>query len=198
MKTTFFILFFILAGSLAIGQTTYDITWKQDVNGEAASLEIHTGDTVRWIWGTAAPHNVVSNDKDAPADFGSETITQEGYVYSYTFTKQAVIDYNCNVHSENMFGTITVKDNPRVDPAEPLDFKIYPNPVQDRIFFQNHAKNNDLDVTIFDVLGKVVKQERLTRATIINGVEVSSLKRGIYLVQVDNGNSTFTQKLIKN
>ncbi len=194
MKTTFF----LLMASLAIGQTTYDITWKQDSNGKVASLDIQTGDTVRWIWGTAAPHNVASNDEDAPADFGSETIMQEGYVYSYTFTKQAVIDYRCNVDPGTMFGTITVTDNPRAEPIEALDFKIYPNPVKDRIFFQNQAKNDDLDVTIFDVLGKVVKQERLTRATIINGVEVSSLKRGIYLVQVDNGNNTFTQKLIKN
>jgi len=198
MKTTFFLLFFLLAGSLAIGQTTHDITWKQNVNGNAASLEIQTGDTVRWIWGTAAPHNVVSSDKDAPADFGSETITQEGYVYSYTFTAPAVIQYSCDVHPVTMFGTITVQDDPKVDPAEVLDFKIYPNPVKDRIFFQNQARNDDLDVTIFDVLGKVVKQERLTRATIRNGVEVSSLKRGIYLVQIDNGNNTFTQKLIKN
>jgi plastocyanin len=198
MKTTFFLLLFLLAGSLSIGQTIHDITWKQDVNGETASLEIQTGDTVRWIWGTAAPHNVVSTDKNAPADFGSEIIMQEGYVYSYTFTKATVIDYNCNVHPGTMFGKITVTDTPKVDPAEALDFKIYPNPVKDRIFFQNQMKNDDLDVTIFDVLGKVVKQERLTRATIRNGVEVSSLKRGIYLVQVDNGNNTFTQKLIKN
>lgn len=198
MKTTFFLLFFLLTVSLSIGQKTYDITWKQDSNGKAASLEIQIGDTVRWIWGTAAPHNVASTDEDAPADFGSETITQEGYVYSYTFIEEAIIDYRCNVHPGTMFGTISVTDNPGIDPAETLDFKIYPNPVKDRIFFQNQTKNDDLDVTIFDVLGKIVKEERLTRATIINGVEVSSLKRGIYLVQVDNGNNTFTQKLIKN
>ncbi|HEA30645.1 MAG TPA: T9SS type A sorting domain-containing protein [Leeuwenhoekiella sp.] len=198
MKTTFFSFIFLLFGFFASGQTTYDITWKQDVNGEDASLEIQTGDTVRWIWGNGASHNVISNDNDAPDDFGSETITQEGYVYSYTFTSPGVIDYFCNVHPGTMFGTISVSDNLSVDAAENLDFKIYPNPVKDRIFFQNQSKNDDLKVVIFDVLGKIVKQDRLSPDTIRNGIEVSSLKRGIYLVQVDDGTNTFTQKLIKN
>lgn len=198
MKTTFFLLFFILFTAFSFGQTTYDITWQQDVNGTNASLEIQTGDTVRWIWGNEAPHNIVSSDEDAPNDFGSETIIQEGYVYSYTFTEPAVIDYICNVHPGTMFGTITVGKNMNAEKAEALDFKIYPNPVKDRIFFQNQTNSEELEITVFDVLGKVVKQERLNNATMRNGVEVSSLKRGIYLVQVDNGRDSFTQKLIKN
>lgn len=198
MKTTLSFIFFVLIGSFAFSQTTYDITWQQGVNGEDASFDIQTGDTVRWIWGNTAPHNVVSDDEDAPSDFGSETITQEGYVYSYTFTEAASIDYICDVHPGTMFGTINVSDNLSNEQAEELDFKIYPNPVKDRIYFENQTNSDATEITIFDVLGKVVQLDRFNNATLRNGIDVSNLKRGIYLIQIDNGRNTFTQKLIKN
>ena len=77
-------------------------------------------------------------------------------------------------------------------------FKVYPNPVKDRIYFQNRSNTSRIDVTFYDILGKVVKREALGANSIRNGMDVSNLKRGVYLVQIDNGSNSFTQKLIKN
>lgn len=198
MKATLLAFFFLFTAFSVMGQTTHDITWQDGVNGTAASLEIQTGDTVRWIWGDNTPHNIVSSNSNAPADFGSETISQEGYVYSYTFNKAGNINYICDQKPDSMYGTINVVDDNLTKRSQQLDFRIYPNPVKDHIFFENNADFVNVEVTIFDVLGKVVKQEELSQSGISNGMEVSNLKRGIYLVQIDNGFSTFTQKLIKN
>ncbi|MAZ26093.1 MAG: hypothetical protein CL868_03315 [Cytophagaceae bacterium] len=76
--------------------------------------------------------------------------------------------------------------------------KIYPNPVKDRIYFQTKGENRNFAVSIHDVLGKLVKKENLTTSSIRNGMDVSNLRRGVYLVQIDDGKSSHTQKMIKN
>lgn len=196
MKTTLLSLLFLFFGCQVFGQTIHDITWTKGMEDAEASIEIQAGDTVRWIWGDSDPHNIMSEDDDL-GDFGSETISQEGYVYSYTFNDVGTIDYFCNLDPATMSGSVKVVRNNNNSDLQDLDFKIYPNPVKDRIYFENEAQSN-VEVTIYDVLGKVVKHEKLSNTTIRNGMDVSSFKRGIYLVQVDNGNNTFTQKLIKN
>ncbi|MEH6408596.1 MAG: T9SS type A sorting domain-containing protein, partial [Leeuwenhoekiella sp.] len=199
MKFTLFILLF-LALSIGSAQKTYDIDWKVGATGDAASLTIETGDTVRWIWGDEAYHDVVSNDADAPDDFksGDYVVAEKGYIYSYTFTEEAEIDYFCSAHEFTMYGTITVVNNLGFPAQKQPSFKIYPNPVKDRIYFQNRTTKGNINVTFYDILGKVVKKELLSTVSMRNGMDVSNLKRGVYLVQIDNGSNSFTQKLIKN
>ncbi|MEX2350581.1 MAG: plastocyanin/azurin family copper-binding protein [Flavobacteriaceae bacterium] len=87
----------------------HEIVWEVGVNGPDASLTIAPGDTVRWIWGEDdMPHNVVSDDANAPEDFGSEILTGGGMIYEFTFTEETVFEYRCSVHPATMFGTITV------------------------------------------------------------------------------------------
>lgn len=88
----------------------HEIIWYMEITPQQATLTIKPGDTIRWIWGESdMPHNVTSDDPDAPADFGSEIMTGEGSVYEYTFTEETVFDYHCSVHPNLMFGTITVE-----------------------------------------------------------------------------------------
>lgn len=198
MKITLFAILLMLFVCPVIGQTTYDITWQEGVNGDQASLEIEAGDTVRWIWGDGDAHNVVSVSSNSPADFGSETLSQEGYVYAYTFRKPGTVNYLCDNMPDRMYGTINVSQHKPSTTSQNLDFKIYPNPVKDHIFFENNGEFSNVEIVVFDVLGKTVIREDLTQSSIRNGVDVSNLKRGIYLVQIDNGTHSFTQKLIKN
>lgn len=84
------------------------------------------------------------------------------------------------------------------DPQELVDFKIYPNPVKDRIYFESDRVKNDFIITFYDVLGKLVLKERINVLSMRQGMDVSNLKRGVYLVKVEDGQNTVTQKLIKN
>lgn len=88
---------------------TYEIYWKMDTSGQLASVNIKPGDTVRWIWAEEnMPHDVTSNDPNAPDDFGSEMMIGEGSIYEYTFTEETTFNYHCSIHPTTMFGTITV------------------------------------------------------------------------------------------
>ncbi|MFA7444637.1 MAG: plastocyanin/azurin family copper-binding protein, partial [Flavobacteriaceae bacterium] len=76
---------------------THEIMWKMGVSGQLASLNIKPGDTVRWIWTEDnMPHDVHSDDPNAPADFGSAILIGQGTIYEYTFTEETVFDYNCS------------------------------------------------------------------------------------------------------
>jgi hypothetical protein len=72
---------------------------------------------------------------------------------------------------------------------------IYPNPViSGGVITINTNNSQPLQVTVFDVLGKQV----LSRTISNNTLNVSSLKAGVYLVQVTDNNKTTTRKLVVN
>jgi hypothetical protein len=49
-----------------------------------------------------------------------------------------------------------------------------------------------MNVAVFDILGKQVKNEILTN----NTLNVSSLKSGIYIVKITQNNASITKKLV--
>jgi len=72
---------------------------------------------------------------------------------------------------------------------------LYPNPVRSGgVITINTNNSQPLQVTVFDVLGKQV----LSRTISNNTLNVSSLKAGVYLVQVTDNNKTTTRKLVVN
>ncbi|NCT18388.1 MAG: hypothetical protein COZ75_04100 [Flavobacteriaceae bacterium CG_4_8_14_3_um_filter_34_10] len=71
-------------------------------------------------------------------------------------------------------------------------FSMYPNPTSTGVVTIQTKNNQPLQVAVFDVLGKKVIAKQLTN----NTLNVSSLKAGIYLVQVTDNKSTTTKKLI--
>ncbi|MFT5102709.1 MAG: hypothetical protein ACI86C_000352, partial [Candidatus Latescibacterota bacterium] len=52
-------------------------------------------------------------------------------------------------------------------------------------------------VTVFDVLGREVKFEKIETSDQQVRMDLSELSRGVYYVLVSNGSSKTTQKLIK-
>ena len=73
------------------------------------------------------------------------------------------------------------------------DVKMYPNPANDYLSFDTNSSEN-IDVQIFDILGKSV----LRLEKVINSINISELKSGIYFVQITLGSEKTTKKLIVN
>ena len=71
--------------------------------------------------------------------------------------------------------------------------KLFPNPVSGNTIEINY--NNNLFVEIFDILGKKVKQ--LNLVTTDKKIDISRLKKGIYLLRLKTNNGTITKKLIR-
>ena len=81
--------------------------------------------------------------------------------------------------STNEFATIT--------------YKMFPNPVRDNFVY--FSSTQDLDVIIYNVLGKQVLIENLNDSK--DFINISNLNKGIYLVKINSSQGAITKKLIR-
>lgn len=73
-----------------------------------------------------------------------------------------------------------------------LSYKMYPNPVKnDFVYF---SSTQDLDIIIYDILGKQVVIENITPNK--DFINISNLNKGIYLVKIISSQGAVTKKLI--
>lgn len=110
--------------------------------------------------------------------------------------------YHCHLlHHEDdgMMGSFLVIDTSAagVKKTENLNaFRLLPNPVSSKLTIQSNADLKDAVITVMSVLGNKVisqKNDNSREATI----DVSGLTNGIYFIQINSGNTFFTQKFIK-
>lgn len=73
------------------------------------------------------------------------------------------------------------------------DISMYPNPVKDNFVYFSSIQ--DLDIIIYDVLGKQVLIEKITSTK--DFINIFNLNKGIYLVKISSSQGTITKKLIK-
>jgi hypothetical protein len=71
--------------------------------------------------------------------------------------------------------------------------KIYPNPANGNEI--NIISNKDIIAEVYDILGKRVNQQNLTSNQ--RKLNISGLKKGIYLLKLKTDSGTVTKKLIR-
>ena len=69
---------------------------------------------------------------------------------------------------------------------------LYPNPVSNGKIYITSKSGENKDITIYDVLGKLVLQVVLS----IKELNIASLAPGIYIIKVRENDATATRKLI--
>ncbi len=76
--------------------------------------------------------------------------------------------------------------------GQPEGLSFYPNPVSNGKIYISSKSTLEKDITIFDVLGKVVLH------TVVNAreVNISSLPPGVYIIKIREDETTATRKLI--
>ncbi|OIQ20364.1 MAG: hypothetical protein BM549_10225 [Lacinutrix sp. MedPE-SW] len=74
---------------------------------------------------------------------------------------------------------------------ENTEFSVYPNPASNGFVNITTASNEAINVSVFDVLGKKVLSQ-----TINNRLNVSSLKSGVYILNLNQNGATTTKKLV--
>jgi hypothetical protein len=187
--------FTLLTMCVMQAQVTVEILWKMGISDDDASATIQVGDMVRWIWDEPSmPHDVSSDDPDAPDDFGSEILTGMGQIYEYTFTTPAEIDYFCSIHS-NMNGTITVLPNMSVEDRFVKNFSYYPSVVKDQLHLRSLVPV--ISYEIYNMEGKLVLSQKLNNLT-KSDVDLTQFTQGTYVVKViSNTNQVTTFRIIK-
>lgn len=71
-------------------------------------------------------------------------------------------------------------------------FSIYPNPTNTGSVSISSTNSEAINVQVFDVLGKQVKNQTLTN----NTLDVANLKSGVYIVKITQDNASTTKKLV--
>ena len=85
-------------------------------------------------------------------------------------------------------------DNKKFDLSES---KIFPNPVTNEFQITlSHAIEKNAEAIIYDINGRRVKSSKLLSKT--QSISTENLSKGLYVVQVKNGNNQSVIKLVKN
>lgn len=74
-------------------------------------------------------------------------------------------------------------------------FKLYPNPAKDKITISNNETAKESNVSIFDIRGMQITYNKFNNQNIIN-IDVSTLKKGVYLINIQTDKVFETKKLI--
>lgn len=79
---------------------------------------------------------------------------------------------------------------------------IYPNPASEKLWINNNSKtieylNNTFSVEISSITGQIFKKINCSGKDLLNGLNISDLKNGIYFIDIHNNNIQTHQKFIK-
>jgi plastocyanin len=199
--------FSLLCSSLIVAQNTYVIEWTFNSTSNVspttslrnADRTIEVGDTVRWEFVESGTHNVVSKP-GSQESFNSGARQGAGFVFEHTFTQVGSNPYECTPHPNSMFGVITVLQQGTLSTQElvsELQFSIKPNPSREVLNIQlgNRLTPSDIRVEVYDVLGKRIHRQLLSRVQ--TSIKVDSWKSGMYLVKLSNDTQTQTKRFLK-
>lgn len=102
--------------------------------------------------------------------------------------------YNHNATNGIYVDNLKVKTNANLGTAknEVSGLNVYPNPVSNGVVYINSNSSDAKNVTVYDVLGKQLIQAKVSNGTL----DVSSLRKGVYLMKVTEGAASSTKKLI--
>lgn len=81
-----------------------------------------------------------------------------------------------------------------------ISYQLYPNPASQgfvHLFIDAVAQNN-FEVTITDITGKIVRSEKNIQPTISYTFDLNGLNKGVYFVKIKNDKITKTEKLVVN
>lgn len=78
------------------------------------------------------------------------------------------------------------------------DFKMYPNPTSKNLFVSAFFEKNDnaINLEFVDYTGRIVLKTSFPNRVIKYSINISGLAQGCYFVKVNNGVSSFTEKLL--
>jgi plastocyanin len=115
----------LLSASASAQDATITVgdTWfcSEDFQNGTCETTISVGDTVTWDFsGAELPHTTTSSDGVWDSD-----IIDDGSTFEHTFDEAGTYAYVCNVHPQNMAGTIFVEEDGEepapTDGDEPVD-----------------------------------------------------------------------------
>lgn len=108
-------------------------------------------------------------------------------------TVQLVIEGRTNASAENFwFDNVVFDGVVGINDQTTSQFSVYPNPATKGFVNISSKTNGSKNISIFDVLGKQVVKTTLNG----NQLDISALNSGIYILKIEQGNTSTTKKLV--
>ena len=184
-------------------------TWLENWQGDGSQHEVcgaaiapHNGSNAATYTVDAAAGTVTI--VGSGAYLGLSKVTNQGEVgvatddtkvYSYVLSEDgATVDFTIqgfNGTAEWIFKMTKNSATAGVKDFAAISVKMYPNPASDVLKFSS-ASTKVLDVVVYDMLGKQVLRANAVQSEL----NISSLNPGMYFVNMTQGSSTFTKKLL--
>ncbi len=174
-----------------IAQTTADVLVTPTTDGTlyySVLLESETAPTAAELVTDGNSENVTA---DLPA-----TISITGLEENTSYTAYLVLDDGVSVKTLSIvYDTDFTTIETGFKQLNTNNIDIFPNPSKG-VFNINVENSQELNVTISDVTGKIVLQKIINSTD--NQINMNNQTKGIYNVQINNGNSIITKKIILN
>ena len=111
-----------------------------------------------------------------------------------SFSNQAEIYFDFNFPIVTNLETTSITNTASVETVANIDFRLYPNPAQEAVVITSNIEFDG--VTVYDLRGVQVSHQELEQHSDRFSLKVSSLSKGVYLVNISNENGGATKRLI--
>lgn len=122
----------------------------------------------------------------------TEEITAAGYEYWFAVNSDTASwgnnRFELNTKGQPVNGIASVK-------ASKLKVKLVPNPATENVTVYTEGLSGETSITLTNMMGIKVAVQTTSKGSAT--ISMQSLANGVYIVTVQNGNQTITQKLIK-
>lgn len=174
---------------------TFLDVWARNSSGDLYGL---TDTIYKEQWGGTVIDTVINNE-----------ITMTGYLYKVEIVDGGVVTGHKWLPTDN-FSTIKFayshyKNLGSLSTDKEFDKKdevnLYPNPTDDEINFSLNLTSRNLQVEIYDITGKRIKNieySDINNDQYHNTIDVSKFSKGLYFCKFDTGEEQFTKKFIKH
>ncbi|MGE0561410.1 MAG: T9SS type A sorting domain-containing protein [Flavobacteriales bacterium] len=100
---------------------------------------------------------------------------------------------NCTTAPASRLGNFS--DDDKITATVDSKFVVYPNPFSGVINVESINSSEELDISIFNTLGKLIYSQEHTEK--ITTIDMNNQPNGIYFIQINNSKQTITKKIIK-
>lgn len=179
-------------GDYTLGLSTLsgaaDVSWGTDLSFGTtyrATVRYNQDSNIAELWvnaSTQSDTSVISTDQSDPG----LTISEFAFRQSNSSTDETIVVDNLLIAS-TFNEVLSLDSEVRSD-----SFRMYPNPTNTGNVSITSTNSEDIDIQVFDVLGKQVIDQRLTN----NNLDVSQLRSGLYIVKITQNNASVTKKLV--
>jgi agarase len=147
-----------------------------------------------------ANNNIVASGQSfVPAGIGSTTVQ-----VSASTAPAVGTDYSLHAFIENAIADSIVADCEKTNvevtfavstfSVELTGIQLFPNPSQGELALEVPYLKDEMTVTVFDMMGRMIKQQTIHQT--VNRIDLKGVASGMYLIQIKNDEASRTERII--